>query len=56
MSNGAERKERYYCGVCSTPIVVEGRHLKDKNNVAVIYHNPLDNVPVSPGREPLRGT
>ena len=56
MSNGAERKERYYCGVCSTPIVVEGRHLKDKNNVAVIYPNPLDNVPVSPGREPLRGS
>ena len=28
----------------STPIIVEGRHLKDAQNVAVIYHNPLDNV------------
>ena len=27
-----------------TPLVVDGRHLKDKENVAVVYHNPLDNV------------
>ena len=30
----------------SAPTIIEGRHLKDKNNVAVVYHNPLDNVPV----------
>ncbi|GAX80904.1 hypothetical protein CEUSTIGMA_g8339.t1 [Chlamydomonas eustigma] len=29
----------------TAPVIIEGRHLKDKNNVAVVYHNPLDNVP-----------
>lgn len=28
----------------SAPMIVEGRHLKDDSNVAVVYHNPLDNV------------
>ena len=33
----------------SSPTIIEGRHLRDNNNVAVVYHNPLDNVPVGGG-------
>ena len=29
----------------SRPIIVDGRRLTDQNSVAVIYDNPLDNVP-----------
>lgn len=34
----------------SAPTIIEGRHLKDTKNVAVVYHNPLDNVPVGAWR------
>lgn len=27
------------------PIIVDSRHLTDSKNVAVVYHNPLDNLP-----------
>lgn len=34
----------YFPADNSPPVIVDDRKLKDKNNVAVTYHNPLDNV------------